>query len=85
MTDAERTSAQAEEQAQATESGGLLSTVMETARNVAGTVTETAKDVVETVTERTPEAISSAAAAAASTVGAVVDKVRDLGGDAPEG
>ena len=46
MTDAERTSAQAEEQEQTTTTGGLLSRIVETAKNVVGTVTDTAKDVV---------------------------------------
>ncbi len=65
MTDAERTSTQVEEQEQATESGGLLSKIVETTKNLVETVTETAKEVVGTVAERTPAAVSS-----------VVEKVR---------
>ncbi|CAA9285732.1 MAG: SSU ribosomal protein S1p [uncultured Chloroflexia bacterium] len=72
MTDAERTSAQAEEQEQATQNGGLLSRIVDTARSV-----------VETVAERAPEAVSSAAAVAGGAVGAVVEKVRDLGATEP--
>ena len=85
MTDAERTSAQAEDQEQTTNNGGLLGRIVDRARSVVETVTETARDVVGTVTERAPEAVSSAAAVAGSAPGAVVEKERDLGPTAPEG
>lgn len=85
MTDAERTSAQAEEQEQAQQNGGLFSKIVETARSVVETVTETAKDVVETVAERGPDVVSGAAAAAGNAASTVAGKVRDLSGDQPAG
>lgn len=84
MTDAERTSAQAEEQEKATENGGFLSRIVGTAKHMVETVTETAKDVVEVVAERTPPVIASAASTARETASAVVDRVRDSGGQATE-
>ena len=84
MTDAERTSAQAEEQEKVTENGGFLSRIVGTAKHVVETVTETAKDVVEVVAERTPPVIASAASTARETASAVVDRVRDSGGQATE-
>ncbi len=84
MTDAERTSAQAEEQEKATENGGFLSRMVETAKHMVETVTETAKDVAEVVAERTPPVIASAASTARETASAVVDRVRDSGGHATE-
>ena len=85
MTDAERTSAQAEEQEQAKTNGGLLGKIVETARSVVETVTEAARDVVETVTERGPDAASAATAAAGSATSPVVEKAPDLAGDQPAG
>ena len=76
MTDAERTSAQAEEQEQTTGNGGLLSNVVETARNVVETVTETAKGAVETVVEHTAPVVASAAATVGDTAGAIANRVR---------
>lgn len=81
MTDAERTSAQAEEQEQTTTTGGLFSKIVETAKNVVETVTETAKDVAETVAEHTPPAVASAVNATGQAASAVVDKVRTAGDD----
>jgi small subunit ribosomal protein S1 len=86
MTDAERTSAQAEEQDKKTGSGGLLSKIKETAKNVVETVTETAKEVVEGVAERTPPVVASAASTAKDTASAVVEKVRGTShGESVEG
>ena len=81
----EQTSAQAEEQEQTTGTNGLLGKIVETAKNVVETVTETAKDVAETVAERTPAVITSAAASAGSAASAVMERVRDAGGDEPSG
>lgn len=81
MTDAERTSAQAEEQEQTTTTGGLFSRIVETAKNVVETVTETAKDVAEAVAEHTPPAVASAVNTAGQAASAVVDKVRNTGND----
>jgi predicted RNA-binding protein with RPS1 domain len=85
MTDAERTSVQAEEQEQTKTNGGLFNKIVETARNVVGTVTETAKDVVGTGGERGPETASPATAASGMAASAVADQPRDPGGDAPAG
>jgi predicted RNA-binding protein with RPS1 domain len=79
MTDAERTSANAEEQEQTTTTGGLFGKIVETAKNMVETVTETAKDVVEAVAERTPPAVATAVGTAGHAASAVVDRVRNTG------
>ncbi len=78
MTDAERTSTQVEEQEQANENEGLLSKIVESAKNVVETVTETAKDVVGAVAERTQAAVSSSEAPASTNA------VEDGGTETPE-
>ncbi len=82
MTDAERASAQVEEQEQATDNGSLRSKIVETARNVVETVTETAKDVVGTVSGQRAEDVS-AAPAAGSAASAVAES--GPGGACPPG
>src|SRR4051794_35050271 len=77
MTDAERSSAQAEEQDQT--DGGLFSRIVETARNVVGSVTDTAKDVVETVVEHMPGVESSAEATAGDAATAAEGSQPDSG------
>src|ERR687886_2428162 len=86
MTDAERASAQAEEQEQATDNGSLRSKIVETARNVVETVTETAKDVVGTVSGQRTEDVSAAPATAGSAASAVDESEpagAEPGGQAP--
>lgn len=77
MTDADRTSAQPEEQEeQGQTNGGLLSKLVETAKSVVSTVTETAKDVAGSVTDHTSTA-ESPAATVETAANDAADKVRD--------
>jgi len=82
MTDAERTpEQQATPETEHTEqtAGGLLSKLVDKAKDVAGVVVDRAKDVAETVAEHTPDVVSTVS----DTASKAVDKVQALvGGDA---